>query len=406
MTPMELLQEELQETKEIKVIRPNWDDLVEKVIAIDLDVRYWRGETKLKKEDLGLEESDTEYQEFLQKQIRFGTKRLIPERFYNRLHQLESKARQFLNNNAQFSGWGHIMKKAFYPTWKQKMEEIRQEFLETGEQLATERDQIVEEMRGLYRTAALGAWEIKQKQDPNQPEKAPEEFVVRFVESILARIPTAQEIQASFDLDWTPSYIVPPRELMAERELERDYGVTEKDREKWEAFRKEQNLDREIRIKAQRKWTEQVENVLTESCVGVRELIHDTITDALASLKRNSYLHSRSLVSLRGLISRSRALNFVDDPDIEGRLVELESLVQTVTRDSDPTETQTILEGIRDETRTELLSLGRTLRGSREAETMIPIEENGTRKNRFSLDEEETIELSLNHFRRGKRERN
>src|SRR3989304_2334465 len=168
MTATELLlAQELQETKEIKVIKPDWNNLIDKIIAIDLDIKWWRGETRLRKEDLGLEESDPEYQEFLQKQVRFGTKRIMPERFFGELRLLEGRARQLMITNAQHSPWGFLMSKKVYPAWREKMVEVQTKFLEVGEQLAFERDQVVEEMRELYQRAAQGAWEIRHINNPH-----------------------------------------------------------------------------------------------------------------------------------------------------------------------------------------------------------------------------------------------
>ena len=202
MTSTELLlAQELQETKEIKVIKPDWNNLIDKIIAIDLDIKWWRGETRIRKEDLGLEESDPEYQEFLQKQVRFGTKRIMPERFFGELRLLEGRARQLMITNAQHSPWGFLMSKKVYPAWREKMVEVQTKFLEVGEQLAFERDQIVEEMRELYQKAAQGAWEIRQKKEQSNGDeisKAPNYFIEGFVETILSQIPSVKEIQNSF----------------------------------------------------------------------------------------------------------------------------------------------------------------------------------------------------------------
>src|SRR3990167_3677645 len=408
MTATELLlAQELQETKEIKVIKPDWNNLIDKIIAIDLDIKWWRGETRLRKEDLGLEESDPEYQEFLQKQVRFGTKRIIPERFFWELRLLEGRARQLMITNAQHTPWGFLMSKKVYPAWREKMVEVQTKFLEVGEQLAFERDQVVEEMRELYQRAAQGAWEIRQKKEQSNGDeisKAPNYFIEGFVETILSQIPSVKEIQNSFYFDWTPSYIAPPKEVLLEKQLEEAFKVTEEDKEKWEAFKEEEALEKEIREKSQKRWSEQVETTLSEVSAGVRELIHDTILDALAGLKRNTYLHSRSLVALRNLITRSRALNFLDDPGIESKLVEIQCLVAAVTRDTDPTEVQKVLDEIKNETRLELLSLGRLPRGGRKLDIAETLESNETRKGRTNLDKEDVPELSANKFRRGKRE--
>ena len=432
------MQEVAQEIGEerLLVIRPDWSRIVQDVISVDLDIKYWRGETKLRQEDLGLEEIEPEYRDFFSKNIVLGRKRLMPAQYHRELRGIESRARDLLSRYSYPSGWGHLMPKKAYPEWKALILPLREHFYGLRDELAARREQIVEEMRQEYTQAAKAAWKVKSLsrtrsgslRDWLDPE-APQDFVEEFVRAVVGHIPTAQAIYDSFFFDWTPAYIATPAELEAElvqaerirlgREelLEVEDLDWQKKRLELDAaksrLREEEALDREIRSKAAETRERKIDATLDQISGQLRQMIYEVSVDALAAIENSPrqtdgspFLPGRSAAALRNLVSQVRRLNFMDDAEVERCVHAIEEVaVDRKAGERDIADITRTLRQVGVVTRGELLSLGRSPRSARALEIPDRIDEAAVRRVRRELvrgERGEVLMLPLRGLRRCK----
>lgn len=394
------------EEKKINVFRPNWNQISQGAILIELHIGYWRAQTNLSLEDLGLEKAPEEYKQLLKENINLGSKRLIPKAIYNELSSLESKARDTLYKDMIPSPWGYLLPKKNYMTWKEEMEGYKEKIFEIRDKLYFERDNIVEKMREEYQKAALYAYRVSSGQDVNGESEPPEEFTERFVSSILSRIPSAEEIRDSFHFDWVPSYVLTPSELEEEK------IKAEKARQDWDdqkAEGKEENklalaerqLDFEIRQKTMTSKLSRVDQTLDLIASSLRETLYEAVVNALEIIKKNDNLGGGAR-TLRTIASRIRNLNFMDDEDIESYLVKIEALIDSKipTKDRSIAETQNTLKEIGTIIRGELLALGSNPRTGKELEIPDVIDAERVRKSRKILFGETPEELSTQRNQR------
>ena len=379
------------EEKKINVFRPNWNQISQGTVLIDLHIGYWRAQTNLNLEDLGLEKAPEEYKQLLKENINLGSKRLIPKSIYNALSCLEGKARNTLYKDTIPSPWGYLLPKKNYMTWKEVMEGFKEKMFEIRDSLYLERDSIVEKMREEYEKAALYAYKISTGQDVNSLSEPPKEFTDRFVSSILNRIPSAEEIRDSFHFDWIPSYVLTPSEL------EEDKIKAEKARQSWEEQKAEvreenklalaeKQLDFEIRQKTLASKLSRVDQTLDLIASSLRETLYDAVVNALQIIKKNDCLGGGAR-SLRTIASQVRSLNFMEDEDIESYLVKIEGLIDSKIpiKDRSVEETQNTLKEIGTIIRGELLALGSNPRTAKDLEIPDVIDADRVRKSRNIL---------------------
>jgi hypothetical protein len=138
-----------------------------------------------------------------------------------------------------------------------------------------------------------------------------DDFVERYVNRALAGWPDAQEIYRSFRFDYEVSYVPLSSELAREQarqaEIQQDLALrTELQRHVAERRRRE------------------IDDFLTGIVGQLRGIVYETVTAAIRSLERHGRPLPATIVSLRHLIDRVRALNVYGDRDIDSQIAHLE----------------------------------------------------------------------------------
>jgi hypothetical protein len=138
-----------------------------------------------------------------------------------------------------------------------------------------------------------------------------DEFIERYVDRALAGWPDAQEMHRSFRFDYEVSYVPLSSELASEQarqaEIQQDL-----------ALRTE--LQHHVAERRQR----EIDDFLTGIVGQLRGIVYETVTAAIRSLERHGRPLPSTIVSLRHLIDRVRALNVYGDVDIDRQISQLE----------------------------------------------------------------------------------
>lgn len=280
------------------------DRLMRSGVIVDLDIGRWRGFTRLKKEDLGL---NPEAFEKVRHLIEYGNKRLLPKAIANKLASLDTQARANLGRHGFSTAFGTFVPEHAYREWKTRHGELQGEYFKVRDEIVKRYRTIKREMLAEYAGAAKEAWMVMHQNSERVGRLA-------FIRSYLARIeaawPIADAIEESFRFDYTLSFIPLTSAVMKE----------EKRQAKIEA---EARMQEEVRAHYMRRKQELVDRFLADVVGQLRTLVFDVCDDVLGAIKRNGKLVSRSAIQLRNLLGKVEQLNFYGDREITRKLNEV-----------------------------------------------------------------------------------
>jgi hypothetical protein len=289
---------------EVLLYRPRWEQICTGAVKLNLHVCYWRAQTALRPEDLGLDGADGEFGEFLAQNVSLGHKKLLPREIWRKLRRIERRARDRLGRDGHpldLERGAYLVAKATYPALRDFLSKQQAEFYAIRDDIVARRDEIIAEMEAQYRKAAAGAWRIKNGLPlvvevvthddplPGEEEQArrkardeeetrrrraivaawnrerglpedrevevPAEFVEEFVAEVVSRIPSAEAIHRSFEFTWRPAYVEAPDELEESKakaaEIRRRQEI-----EELKARAERQRVRAQADLEEQKKWAE------------------------------------------------------------------------------------------------------------------------------------------------------
>lgn len=361
--------------------------LARKGILVELKIARERFELQLDAEDLGIEAKD-EYRDFLNEYIRLGRRRLIPVSYLRNLDALETKARRLLKESSFNTAWGRFVPYQVYDELRRRLEELKVDYKRLHDRILSDYDSIRTSTYMKYREAAQEVYRTLQK-DPYA--RVPEDFVENFVFRVMNAFPTREEIEASYKFEINLSF-VPVTTTMAEMETRMANAIMAK---------AENAVAEEIR----QSYTRHVEGFISDLAAQLRSMIFEAVSAAQENVKKHGHLPGPSVSSLRQLVSKVQALNFMEDRVVIEQLAELSGMLDKESEDRDAGETLELLNKIAEENRRVLLSLGhkpRSVRGRVNLETEQQTPASGGRKRRGAAANElgEYNDLDVNTGRR------
>ncbi|TEB04765.1 hypothetical protein Psch_03527 [Pelotomaculum schinkii] len=321
--------------------------LARKGILVDLKITRERFELLLDAVDLGIEAKD-DYGEFLDEYIKLGRRRLIPLSYLKNLDAVETRARRLLKESSFNTAWGHFVPYQVYDELRRRLEEFKVDYKRYHDSIIADYDSIRASTYMKYREAAQEVYRTLQK-DPYA--SVPEYFVENFVFRVMNAFPSVEEIEGSYKFEINLSF-VPVTTTMAEMETRMANAVM---------ARAENAVAEEIR----QSYTRHVEGFISDLAAQLRSMIFEAVSAAQESVKRHGHLPGPSVNSLRQLVGKVQALNFMEDRVVIQQLGELSGMLEKESKDRDAGETLDLLKKIAEENRQVLLSLGHKPRATR-----------------------------------------
>jgi len=370
----------------IKTSNPRWLALMREGVVVKLHVRRWRAKHRLSADDLGLPRASDD---LIGDLLELGDKRLLPVDLARKLEAIESAGRKALERSGYTTFWGTFVPATNFNDWQAENDAHKARYFAARDEIAERYDEIVAELTAAYRGAARAAFRRARAlaEEEITREMLIDEafFVDRFLRRIRALIPSAEEIQRSFDWEEEYTYIPLPS-LLAEDAAEKERIEREQQRARLEAEMERDELWKEIAIKdeadrqrrqmlaamndqvvaeARRKKQELIDTFLRDLVVQLRTTIYEATTDVLNTMQRNAgKLHPRSVVQLRNLIEQIGSLNFFGD-DESARMIQ--RVRETFERRPDARNAADIRSALQDVaivTRASLIDLGENPRAS------------------------------------------
>lgn len=164
---------------------------------VDLNIRMWTAERKLRPEDLGLDDVG------IAEVFTLGRKKLIPGEVIKKMRYFDHQARTCLINHSfpfAFGGARFIPKKRFID-FVNEMEKIRAEFNEEADKVAANYAEYKLQVRSDYVKAAEEAYK-RVAYFHEGFSKTRDEFINEFLERVDKAYPSAEEIRSKYSLDY------------------------------------------------------------------------------------------------------------------------------------------------------------------------------------------------------------
>lgn len=309
--------------------------LMEGGVVVDLDIHRWTGLKRLLPKDLGLngkrQKSDA---------IKLGEKLLMPPTVLKIINSLTVQMRANLDRHSVRTVWGRWVPASAYQDWRQRHDQLTEEYLKVGHSLADNVDQVRAgtggtwgELRRLYSENARAVWCRMNHYpvDDSYLEMCPAHFVDDYVERILDHIPGPEEIRDSFEVVTNISYI--PLPSMLEEDRVRQQRLWEKAADDREAARKRREAEEQMHADVRSHYIAEKETMI-DSFLGalsgeIYSRIYDACTSALVTSSKNQgRLLEPTLRQLHKLLDWGRQMGSVlESTEIETALNDLRAMI-------------------------------------------------------------------------------
>jgi hypothetical protein len=308
--------------------------LMEGGMVVDLDIHTWTGVKRLLPRDLGISDKRAR-----SKAIKLGEKLLMPPTIKRQINSLVAQLRQNLDRHSIRTFWGRWVPASAYQEWKERHDQLTKEYLEVGEALAANLDQIMTsssgmwgELRRIYAEHARAAWcrEHRLPVDEANLDMCPGRYVEEYIQKIFVHMPTADEIRDKFQVVANISFIPLPSilqedRLRSDRLWEKAAEERDADRRKREA---QEAMEADVRAHYEGQRKQLVDGFLADLAGQVYGRLYDVTTRAIATMSKNQgNLLEPTLRQLRGLVEWAQMMDVCDDTQVQKAVTDLNALI-------------------------------------------------------------------------------
>ena len=333
----------------------DWSVFLQEGVIVTLTIKRYRGVTSVDFSELGIDDSsDAQLKSFLGEYIQPGQKRLIPPEIEGQLKSIETTARQNLKDRSfdcsAFASSGKFVPKSMYPEFKAANEELADRFYAIRDEFAENYDTIIGQVRRDYKVLAENLY-MQSHPDAKKPSA---KYVNTFVDKIVAQIPSADEIVASFEystvLQRIPDYLLrviskknsidekvmriaatnQPKDDLTSRKRAaagRAAGMDTADAaimpDDDEAI---DEIERDIRESISTQSEGMVSDFVTEILMRLRTMAYEGSSSIIQSIDKNEgKLVGRASIKAHSMIEDLRKMNFYGDTELEEMVAKLEA---------------------------------------------------------------------------------
>ena len=269
-------------------------------VLIKVGVSYWRGQKKLRAEDIGLETKQVSH-----RLISLGHKRLLPKEALSSLALVEGRAHALVEGNTFpfMNGVAHFLPNSKVAEVTDKLNELEREFWEAKQQFL--------EKYSSLRDDASNEWRKMAESLVKDPE--------RLVATIEASFPYPNRMERYYGFNVQMFQIAMPKHMAAEL-------VTAA--EKQSVVEARQKAARE----AEQKIRKEVEIFVADCVATLREQTAQLCDEMLQAINTSETgVHQKTLNRLVKFIDQFKSMNFVNDTVMEQQLENVKKELLTKT---------------------------------------------------------------------------
>lgn len=368
-----------EDKHKIRVVDPQWRELLSACCRVEPHVTRWRAETTLTLADLGIEPKDAAERKALDSTLSLGSRYLLPRNVIEDGQRLENRFRNALWKRSLPSHWGNLVPQQQYAAWRDEATNVVKDYLTWAQDVYDCWPELMMRVEEDYRQLGLQAWNRLVQSGRDMPPM--NEWVARFVQRCMAKVETREYWLAKAKMWWDVSYI-PLKSMLAEDEAEAAHVAA--------VAQAKTEMERDILNSAKKQFETGLFQFMADVRGEITERIFNVLVDVLTAMERNGRAMPRnSSKQLKNLLEAVEDLKFWDDPKLDEQMAAIRSIMNQRSDDRDYSELQDVMRQIGAEARLLLNELGRPVQ-RRSRQVGIPETEQGLgtllRQQRRSLD--------------------
>lgn len=319
---------------DVEHVKTDWAlALMSQGVIVKLSVSRWRAEMRLSNEMLGIKSIDNETSEFMRRYIQLGKQKLLPPSVLSEISTLEQRSRALLDAHSFKTVWGRFVPFTAFDAWERQNKVIREDFMAQAMAMGSNYDNIVAMVKNDYRNLAKDVWS---RLYPNDEAGATEAFIEDFVSKVIEKIPTCEDIVASFKYNVT--YFIIPMPSFIEENVAR--AETIKRENEMAEFNTEMEKDTKRRISEEyiARKKELIDGFLESTVSTMRQYVGDLCDSVIQSISNQAHagrVNNNHVNKLRAMIKKVRILNFYDDAEVSGLINGLETEMDKIKGERD-----------------------------------------------------------------------
>jgi len=284
--------------------------LMEKGIIVKLEVKRWRGTKSISPEELGIDESDSSWEDF-KDYLSLGSRSLLPKKVNSKINVVENRARSLLKSFSFETMWGRFVPCTMFAEWQDKDKDVQKSYYELADSLKDQFDEIKKEVILHYRKYCKKIWEdgVVTSNWKNYLD-----YEKYFISKIEEEIIDPNSFRESFKYN-TIFYCIPmpsdiEKDVCEAKKIENEKEISDHEKEMKKRLVENLNSFRQ----------EHVENFL-ESTVGqIRKSILTIVKDVRKSLSNDPdqcLSRGANRKKLLNMIDNISSLNFYNDDQVQ-----------------------------------------------------------------------------------------
>lgn len=282
-------------------------------VVVRLSINRWRANAKLTPEILGLKFANEEGFDFSRKYLCLGTQKLLPPEVLREVDVLDRRARETLERCSFDTVWGRFVPFTAFDEWERANEIIRNDFLQQAVALGNKYDEIIKSVKEEYRKMAKDVW---MRLYPEDKGGATSSFIEDFVDKIVAKIPSREDIVGSFKYNAT--YFVIPMPSFVEENIAKAEQIKRQE----ESARFESDLEKQTKKRISEEYIkrkkELIDGFLESTVLNMRKYVAELCDAVLISMSRRGYVKitNAHLNKLKDMVKKVKLLNFYNDKEV------------------------------------------------------------------------------------------
>jgi len=321
-------------TIKVEEFREAWSfALMKRGLLVKLSIAAWSGKSTLKFEDLGIRFADADILKFMKKYVHLGTYKLFPPLVFSEIKAVIHRAKKNLDDHSFDTVWGKFVPWTALEMWERENKIIHDDFLQMVRNIGNEYDEIIRAVKREYFNMARDTWKRLYPESQDQPTEA---FVTNFVNKIVAKIPTREDLLSRFKYETVYSVILMPSVL--EGNIEKAKEIKRESENKDFTSRLEKQLKERLAEQYVQERKEYIDGFLNSTVMAMRGYVAELCDSVLQSMGRKALkkkLTDSHKTRLRKMIQKVRYLNFYDDNEISRLLNELETEMDKFKHEED-----------------------------------------------------------------------
>lgn len=333
----------------IKVVDPQWRELLSACCRVEPHVTRWRATTSLTLEDLGIAPKDAAERKAITSLLSLGDRYLLPRAVIEDGQRLENKFRNALWKRSLPSHWGNLVPQARYADWKLEASGIAAEYAAWANDVYLNWNAHMAQVEDDYRQLGLQAWNRLVQSGREMPPM--NEWVARFVQRCMAKCETREYWLAKAKMWWDVSYI-PLKSMLAEDEAEAAHIAA--------VVQAKTEMEKDILNSARAQFETGLFQFMADVRGEITERIFNVLVDVLTAMDKNGGdLPRNSSKQLKNLLDAVDDLKFWNDDQLDAQMNAIRAIMNQRSIERDYGELQDVMRQIGAEARLLLNELGR-----------------------------------------------